>query len=487
MHDKSRLFVCGILLFAAWSTVGLIAQDIPYFTTHFPAEEFVQRRAAVYEAIGPEAIAVVQGAAFPYGYVKFRQSNEFYYLCGVEVPHAYLVLNGAAKTTAIFLPHRNERRERSEGKHLTAESKEEVKRLTGVDEVHGTEFLGEHLARLSYRGGTETLFTSLFPAEGMAVSRDLASISIGDNASDPWDGRPSREGRFIQLLRQRFPKYSIKDLSPILDDLRVIKSPREIALIKRSTRLAGEAIAECMRSTEPGVYEYELAALAQYIHRRNGAQGDAYYALAACGPNCEFPHYHRGKRKLEDGDLFLLDYAPDYEYYMSDLTRTWPANGKFEGWQRELYGFYAGCYQAIIKAMRPGVKASAIKRNAVVEMEAILTRSTFSKKIYENACRDFVANYKYSTTNPSTRLGHWVGMSTHDVGRDTGPLRPGMVYTIEPALRVPEEHIYIRAEDLFVVTRDKVEVVSDFLPLTIEDIERCIREEGLLQKYPAIP
>jgi len=487
VHNIRRFLALGIFLFAVWGAMGLIAQDIPYFTTHFPAEEFAQRQAAVYEAIGPEAIAVVQGAPFPYGYVKFRQSNEFYYLCGVEVPHAYLVLNGSQRTTAIFLPHRNERRERSEGKHLTVESGEEVMRLTGVNEVYGTEFLGEYLARLSYRGGTETLFTPLFPAEGMAVSRDLASISIGDNASDPWDGRPSRQGQFIHLIQQRFPKFSIKDLSPILDDLRVIKSQREIALIKRSTRLAGEAIAECMRSTKPGVYEYELAALAQYIHRRNGAQGDAYYALAASGPNCEFPHYHRGKRMLKDGDLFLLDYAPDYEYYMSDLTRTWPANGKFEGWQRELYGFYAGCYQAIIKAMRPGVKAAVIKQDAAAEMETIQNRSTFSKKIYEKACRNFVQSYKKSTNNPATRLGHWVGMSTHDVGREIGPLRPGMVYTIEPALRVPEEHIYIRAEDLFVVTRDKVEVVSDFLPLDIEDIERLIKEEGQLQKYPTIP
>lgn len=477
-----RHFSVLLLLFSVSFTFSV--QDVPLFTQDFLPEDFIQRREAVYAAIGKDAIAVVQGARMPYGYVRFRQSNEFYYLCGVETPHAYLVLDGSKNQTALFLPHRNERRERSEGKMLTAEDKDMILKLTGVNEVYANDYLGEYLARLAYGGRIKAIYTPFFPAEGLATSRDLASISIGDNFSDPWDHRPSREGHFIQLIRTCFPRYEIRDLSPILDKLRLIKSPREIALIRKATRLSGLAIMEAMRSTEPGIYEYEISALAKFIFLRNGAQGDAYYALAASGPNICYGHYHQGKRRLEDGEFFLLDYAPDVGYYMSDLTRTWPVNGKFNSWQRELYGFYVRCYKAILNAIRPGETAGVIKKEAAQEMERILAKSKFSKKIYEKAAKKFVAGYKRSASAPGTRLGHWVGMATHDVGQDIGPLRPGMVFTIEPGLRILEEKISMRAEDLILITENGAEIVSDFVPLEIEDIESLMKKKGLLQKYP---
>ena len=113
-------------------------------------------------------------------------------------------------------------------------------------------------------------------------------------------------------------------------------------MIRRATRLSGLALIESMRSTKPGQYERELDGLARFIFYRNGAQGDAYYSLIASGRNAWYPHYNAGKRKMEDGDFLLMDYAPDYGYYMSDVTRMWPVNGKFSQWQRDLYGFYLG-------------------------------------------------------------------------------------------------------------------------------------------------
>ena len=132
-----------------------LAQDAPLFTSDFPPEEFAARRAKVYDAIGKEAVALVQGAPAPEGYLRFRQSNDFYYLCGVEVPHAYLLLDGASRRATLFLPHRNERRERSEGKVLSAEDAELVTKLTGVEAVAGTDLLGETLARYGQRGATK--------------------------------------------------------------------------------------------------------------------------------------------------------------------------------------------------------------------------------------------------------------------------------------------------------------------------------------------
>ena len=466
------------------SAVIVLAQDIPLFTRDFPPEEFAQRRTKMYEAIGTHAFALVQGAASPVGYTRFRQSNEFFYLCGIEVPHAYLLLDGARKRTTLFLPHRNEGRERGEGKVLSSEDADLVKQLSGVDVVLGADLLNEQLAGGARTRSMTSVYTPFSPEEGFAVSRELPLRAIADASADPFDGQGSREAHLIEILKHRFPTYDVLDLTPALDNLRLIKSPREIALIKRATRLSGLALVEGMRSTKPGIMEYELDGMAKYVYYRNGAQGEAYFSLIASGPNAWFPHYNAGKRQMNDGEFLLFDFAPDVGYYMSDLTRMMPVNGRFNEWQRELYGFYLGCYKSILQHIRPGVTAAVVKQEAVKDMELLLTKSKFSKPAYEAAAKEFVSSYKASAANSNSSLGHWVGMATHDDGVDAGPLRAGMVFTIEPALRVPEEKIYIRMEDLIVITEKGKEIFSDFVPMEMDEIEHVMKEEGMLQKYP---
>jgi Xaa-Pro aminopeptidase len=353
-----------------------------------------------------------------------------------------------------------------------------------VEAVYGVELLGEHLGRQAQRSQTRVVWTPFSPAEGMAMSRDLAVRAVADSSSDPWDGTNSREMRLVETLRARFPQFEVRDLTPTLDRLRLIKSPREIELIARATRLSGLALMEAMRSTVPGLTEYELDAVAKYVYHRHGAQGDAYYSLIASGPNAVFPHYNAGRRVMRDGELLLMDYAPDYGYYMSDVTRQWPVNGKFSGWQRELYGFYLECYRAILSHIRPGATAAEVMQAAAADMRRALGRAKFSKPVYEAGAREFVESYEKSAAAPCASLGHWVGMATHDVGRDCGPLRAGMVFTIEPALRVPEEKVYIRLEDVIVVGERKADVLTTFVPMDIEGIEALMREEGMLQRYP---
>ena len=460
------------------------AQDIPFFTTDFPPAEFAARRARVYEALG-EHLVLLQGAPSPAGYVRFRQTNEFYYLSGIEVPHAYLLLDGRRRQASVYLPHRNEARERSEGKVLAAEDAELVRRLSGIDQVFATETLSEHLSIMARSGQETKLYVPFAPPEGTAVSRDSIARMNADAFSDPWDGSPSREGNFISLLKTRFPQFEISDFTPTLDRLRLIKSAREIEMIKKATRLSGLSLMEAMRSTVPGIQESELDAVAKYIYYRHGAQGDAYYSLIASAANAWFPHYNAGKRVMQDGDFLLMDYAPDVGYYMSDVTRMFPVNGKFNAWQRELYGFYLECYKAILKNIKPGLTAQAIKQAALAEMTAALGRTKFSKPIYEKAARSFVDGYAASARNPRGMLGHWIGMATHDVGvYDGGALREGMVFSIEPALRVEEEKIYIRLEDVIVITAAGAEILTTFVPSEIDDIEKLMREEGMLQRYP---
>jgi Xaa-Pro aminopeptidase len=480
-----RLLLAGLLVLAAGP---ILAQEgFPPFTTDFPPEEFAARRAKVYEAIGDQAFAVIQGAPSQPGYRRFRQSNEFYYLCGVEVPHAYLLLDGAAKKATLYLPHRNAGREKGEGRMLSPEDAEEIQKLSGLDTVVGTDLLAEQIEGRYLRAGRRVLYTPLAPAEGESMSRDLALRYVADLAADPFDGRPSREGRFVELVRTRFPFLEVKDLSPTLDELRLIKSPRELAMIRRATRLAGLALTEGMRSTRPGQYERELDAVGKFVFWRNGAQGDAYYSLIASGHNAWWPHYNAGKRKMEDGDFLLMDYAPDVGNYESDVTRMWPVNGKFSSVQRELYGFYLACYRAILKAIRPGATAPEIMGEAGKQMDAILARSKFSKDIYRKAAETFVHEYAESAKRETAALGHWVGMATHDVGPHTGPLKAGMVFTIEPALTVPEEKIYVRLEDVLFIGEKDAEIVSNLAPWDIEAIEKVMKEEGMLKRYPPAP
>jgi len=482
MRTVSALALAAALGFSALAR----GQDVPLFTADFPPDEFARRRAAVYDAIGAGAVAVVQGAPSPVGYTRFRQSNELYYLSGIEVPHAYLLLDGGQRQAMLYLPHRNAGREASEGKLLAAEDGDLVRRLAGLEHTYGTDLLAEHLARYARSPEVRTVYTPLSPAEGSATSRDLALRAVADLAADPFDGRPSREGHFVDLLTTRFPRYEVKDLSPVLDRLRLVKSPREIGLIRKATRLSCLALLESMRSTEPGVIEHELDAVAKYVYFRNGALGEAYYSLIASAENAWYPHYNAGKRAMKDGELVLMDFAPDVGYYMSDITRMWPVNGRFSPAQRELYGFYLSCYRAILKAIRPGATAGAIMQQAAGEMKKALQAAVFSKPAYQQAAKEFVAGYERSAAE-RPRLGHWVGMATHDVGDDAGPLRPGMVFTIEPALRVPEEKVYIRLEDLVVIQESRAEVVSEWLPMDMDEIEKVMSEEGLLQRYPRDP
>ena len=476
-----RIPVLACCLFAA-PTVA--AQDAPIFTRDFPAAEFQARRRALMDAIGPGAIALLQGAPSPLGYVRFRQTNSFYYLSGVETPHTYLMLNGTTGRSWLYLPPRDVRRESSEGRLLTSDDADLAREKTGVDEVHPSWKLSDHLARLAWSANPPVVHTPLAPAELAAMSRDLATRGNSDIANDPWDARASREAAFVSRLEGRFPRLEIRDLTPVLDRARLVKSEREIALITKATRLSGYALMEAMRSTAPGIHERELDAVGKFLFFRDGAQSDAYYSLVATGTNAWYPHYHRGASQLEDGDLLLMDYAPDIGYYTSDVTRMWPVNGVFSEWQRDLYGFYLACYQAILDSIRPGDVAT-VMGDAATRMEEIVRDWPFTEPHYRPAAEAFVAAYRQRAAGRPNGVGHGVGMAVHDVGNADGTLTPGMVFTIEPQFRVPEDRIYLRLEDVILITEDGAENLSEFVPMDIEGIEALMAEPGLLDLYPS--
>ncbi len=456
-----------------------MAQLSHRYQTDFPAEELIQRRARVLDAVGAEAMALVQGAAATPGFVVFRQSNEFYYLTGLEVPHSYLLLDGETRQSTLFLPHRDEGRERGEGKMLSAEDADLVKELTGVDAVLGVEQLGRRLYRKLLRPPAPALYTFFSSAEGEAQSRDELLIGLAGSIADPWDGRPSREGHFLHLLRTRYPQLELRDLTPVLDRLRMIKSPLEVELIRKASRLAGSALVEAMKSTEPGVFEYQLDAAARYVFLVNGARGEGYRSITAGGQNAYFGHYYRNDSALRSGDLVLMDYAPDYRYYTSDVARMWPVNGVFDEGQRQLYGFIVRYHEALIKRIRPGVTADRILDEAAAEMRQVWEETQFTKPEHRAAAE--------AALRFRGHLSHPVGMAVHDVGSYRGrPLQPGQVFSVDPMLWVHEERLYVRMEDVVVVTQNGVENFTAFLPTQLDEIEAVMREEGLIQKTPPL-
>lgn len=452
------------------SSPGSARQGSP-FQRYFPPEEFAARRAKVFEAIGDEAHALLQGAGPARGFEVSRQSNEFYYLCGVEVAQSYLLLNGESRTTTLLLPETDEGRVRSEGPMLGPEDPELVKELTGVEAVGEVAALPERLEDV------RTLYVPHSAAEGRMMTRWAAQSAGRAIASDPWDGRLTREAQFIGRLQTRYPRLEIRDLCPILDELRVVKSPREIEMLRRAARLSGLAVMEAMRSTAPGVMEYQLGAVASYIFRVNGASGEGYRPIVAGGPNAWHGHYFRNDCVLTDGDLVLMDCAPEYGYYTSDIGRMWPVGGKYDAQQRELYGLVVEYHKALLPRIRPGVMATTIMEEAAEQMREVISGTTFSKPIYEQAALRMLEF--------GGHLSHSVGMAVHDVGGyRSRPLVPGLVFAVDPQMWIPEEKLYIRAEDTVVVTEDGIENLTGFVPLELDDVEALMQEPGMLQRFP---
>ena len=469
------------------------AANAQHYQTDFPAEEFKARWAGVYERIGENAVAVAQGMPLTDGFQYPRQFNTFYYLSGIETPGAYIRLDGRTRTTTLYLPPRNERLERSEGKVLSAADVDLVKRLTGVDDVQPVDAMARDNWPLgvpappapgSPRTGPRApvaIYAEFAPAEGAEQSRGELVAAETARALDFWDGQTSRQKRFVELLRARVPRAEIKDLNPILDDLRAIKSPREIALVRRASQIAGLGMMESIRSTEPGVTEYQLDAASRYIYLLNDAKLEGYRSITASGTaNIHNGHYYRNSSTLKDGDLVLMDYSPDYRYYVSDIGRMWPVNGKYAPWQRELLQFVLEYRNAVMTRIRPGVSTQTVLTEARQAMDPILARTKFSKPIYEQAAKRMLET-------SGGVFSHTVGMAVHDVGSYRAMLKPGHVFSVDPQLWVPEESLYIRYEDTVVVTDTGVLNFTDFLPSELADLEKLTLEKGVVQKVGPMP
>jgi Xaa-Pro aminopeptidase len=467
MHRALAASAAAVCLIAA-----VRAQPVFTGSEIFPLEEFAARRAKVMDRIG-DAVAILQGTTERPGEQALRQNNQFFYLTGVVEPRAIVTIDGRSKKTTLYLQPRNERREqRMFGPGLYPGP--EAAAAIGIDQVLPRDEFAEAVAAFSE---ARRIYTPFRPEVlGEASSSDPAALWRATKA-DPWDGRVSREEQFVDKLKAAATQSTIADLDPILDALRTIKSAREIAVIREATRITGLGIIEAMRDAKPGMKEYELQADAEFVFKKFGAYGPSYFALVATGRNTFYSHYHKDTATLQDGDLVQFDYAPDYKYYQSDVTRVFPANGRFTPRQRELYTIYLRLYQALVTSIRVHATAQEIIKDAVGKMDGIMASFHFADPKVKAAADAFVDNYRRSR---APWLGHFVGMEVHDVsGGGYTTLEPGMIFTIEPAMQLVDEHLGIRLEDMILVTDSGYENMSAFVPIEIDAIERLMKEPGL--------
>lgn len=472
--QPSCRYLLSISTAAALFAAAPRAQPVFRGSEIFPPEEFAARRARLIEKIG-DGVAIVRGTPGPPGEMPFRQNSQFFYLTGVTEPRADVIIDGRTRKTTIYLQPKDDRRDTSMFGPALAPG-DEAARLVGVDAAMPTSEFGNAIAALA--GDRRTIYTP-FAAEV------LGSQSQGDptrfwstNSKDPWDGRDSRETAFIGKLKRAAPLSRIENLDPILNALRAVKSPREIAVIREATRIAGLGIMEAMRDARPGVHEYELQADAEFVFKKFGALGPSYFALIATGPNTYYTHYNRNTAVLKDGDLVQFDYAPDYKYYQSDVTRVFPASGTFTPRQREFYEIYLRLYQALMTSIEVHKRPIEVIAAAVKKMDAVMASYPFTDAHIKEAAQKFVESFR--SRKQANSLGHNVGLEVHDPGGlQADTLEPGRVFTIEPQMRIEEEHLGLRLEDMILMTDGGYENLSRFVPIEIKDIEKTMAEHGL--------
>ena len=232
-------------------------------------------------------------------------------------------------------------------------------------------------------------------------------------------------------------------------------------MIKKSSEIGAEGVKEAIKGTRPGMYEYELEAAARYVYTKRGARGDAFRPIVASGPNTMVLHYSANNRKMQEGEVVYMDYGADYEYYTSDITRTWPVSGRFTPEQEKMYRCILDARDAIVAAMKPGATINGLKDVA---------QEVYKKHGYE---KEFLALGRY--------IGHTIGISVHDVDpRDPNrPLQAGVVYNVEPLLEIPEKKIHMRLEDTVLVTPTGALNMTAAVPANLDEVYALIRQRAL--------
>lgn len=454
-HSVTRFFLILLLL--------LFLTSFSSAKLWFEKSEYAARRVKLMDLI-PDGVAIILGAQDITGYNRYFQNNDFMYFSGVEILHSILIINGKQRESVLFFTI-SERNAKSE--NISMELVKNPQEYTGIEKYYPIEQFSSYLSRLTSQ--VETVYTSFKPEELMRECTNEKLKTLQRNVLfNPWDGRPTRELQFVKLLKGRFPHVQVKDCSQEIAELRMIKSPAEIELLREAGRIGVKAHIEMMKATKPGVYEYEMAAVFEYVCMKEGAQDIAYQTIISSEENHPYLHYHKHNRLLGDGDFLVVDAGPDVGYYDVDISASYPANGKFTPRQREIYEACNEIEKACMSLYRPGITCQEVNEG----VKDILT-----KKGYD------LSQDAFKVMIRGSGCSHYVGMAVHDVGGSPRGrlLKPGMVFACDILAVFPDENLGVRVEDTVLITENGCENLTTGMPREIEEIEALMKQKGMIQ------
>ena len=427
---------------AAWTQAGSPAGPVP-------PERLQARRQALLARIR-SGVAIIQGARelsndppdseYPQA-SAFRQDNDFFYLTGLETRDSWLILTAGDSGRGeahLFIPERDPEAERWTGPKLGPGAEAATATAIPADHIHSADSVEVFL-------------------HGW-----LAQAARGRVSPTLWFRRTERDSRseLIRTLALQGRNLATQDLLPVLAALRLVKDAEEIRRLTRAVELSAEGHLAAMRFTKPGVFEYEIEAVAEATFRRLGAERLGYPSIVGSGFNSTVLHYDENRRQTAEGDLVVMDMGAEFGYQTADITRTIPVSGRFTPRQRAIYELVLGAQQAAIDAVRPGITLS--------ELDGIARRH-IAEHSGELCGRGGCAQYFIHG------LSHWIGMDVHDVGGNP-PLAPGMAFTIEPGIYLPDESLGVRIEDDILVTATGYLILSKAAPRTVAEIEKVMAE-----------
>jgi len=433
-------------------------------------DEFYRRRKKLMRLTGPDSLAILpsapqsirnHGTHYPY-----RQHSDFYYLTGFSEPEALAVLSpGKDVEYTIFC------RKRDPAKviwHGNIAGSEGAVRQFGADAAFTMEEIDEKLPKMLEQA--KRLYYSL----GYDVSLDL------------------QIGKWLNTIRDKIRTgirgpTEIHLLDHYLHELRLIKSPAEIQAMRTAANISVQAHKQLMKRCQPGMNEYALEAEFLYECVKNGARNQAYSPIIASGKNSCTLHYETNQDVLRNGEMVLIDAGCEYDYYASDITRTFPVNGRFSSEQCELYELVLEAQTAALRKLRPGNTWEDSHKAAV----RVITKGLLQLGVFKGTTKSLTKLIKSERYKPfyMHKIGHWLGMDVHDVGSykqddDTfRPFKPGMCLTIEPGIYIGQDTMEaepkwrgmgVRIEDDVVITADGYEVLSAGIPKRVKDIEELM-------------
>ena len=380
----------------------------------------------------------------------FEQEENFYYLTGHNEEGAGLVILPAksgdsaspAQREILYFPAKNPQKERWNGVRMSP-ADPGIEARTGFATVKP---FGEMRAEVEDLAKTCASFYTILPYQ-----KELGGFP--------------HEKEVVDWLQQVAPQIKLKDIRPQISSLRQIKSPGELAFLQRAVDLSLDAHLEAMRMMRPGLYEYQVAARMVEVHAMGGSEAEGYAPIVGAGPNSTALHYDKLSRKIENGDIVVLDVGAQYSGYSADITRTIPANGKFTPRQLEIYNIVLGAQNAAMAAIKPGMDMCQKSGRSLHKISYDYINS-HGKDLHGSPLGQYYIH----------GLGHNIGLNVHDPGDYCKPLQPGMVVTMEPGIYIPEENLGVRIEDDVLVTETGYKLLSERLPRDPAEIEKIMAQ-----------